>query len=99
MQVRLGCCLFFVLGLSCWWMLIGLSLEIPALLSAKVPEGKNIAIDLNLACQAGNVPVLLYLLVPAQLRPKAKNTILALSLMLLASTVCTTQKTYQYLPF
>lgn len=84
---RFGCLLFFVLGLSCWWMLIGLSLEVPAFLSFHVPEGKSIAVYLNLACQAGNLPVLLYLLVPTRFRPQARNSILCLTVLLIAASV------------
>jgi len=82
-----GYCTFFLYGLACWWTVSAFSLELPAFLAVGVPEGLEIANDLNVAVTAGNVVVILYLLLPHRVRPSAQSVVVFLTVSLLVSTV------------
>lgn len=82
-----GYCMFFAFGMSCWWTVSAFSLELPAFLEVGLPEGKEIANDLNVAVTAGNAVVLFYILLPHRHRPSAQAVVMFLTVGLLASTV------------
>lgn len=60
---------FFIFGLTCFWTVSSIFVELPGFLDRGVPEGKEIANDLNVVITSGGGIIVLYVLCPRHWKP------------------------------